>query len=174
MTAAKTVSRANPAFSAGAAIMTETISAVSMTVTARARTSVPNGSPTRCATTSAWYTAANTVPSRATPATAAISPPTPRKAVIDKNHPGQCRPGPCPPRRPRCNHADVRYPFHQSPGSSASTTISLSVSLTSRLGIRAKRIGAFSLVCRRRPASSSITATALALSSAPGVLGTIS
>ena len=64
--------------------MTETISAVSMTVTARARTSVPNGSPTRCATTSAWYTAANTVPSRATPATAAMSSPTPRKAVIDR------------------------------------------------------------------------------------------
>ena len=54
MTAAKTVSRASPAFSAGAAIMTETISAASMTVTARARTSVPNGSPMRCATTSAW------------------------------------------------------------------------------------------------------------------------
>ena len=51
--------------------MTETMSAVSITVTASARTSVPNGSPTRCATTSAWWTAANTVNSRATPATAA-------------------------------------------------------------------------------------------------------
>ena len=84
MTAAKTVSRASPAFSAGAAIMIETISAVSITVTARARTSVPNGSPTRCATTSAWYTAANTVPSRATPATAANTPPPPRKDVINR------------------------------------------------------------------------------------------
>ena len=64
--------------------MTETISAVSITVTARARTSVPNGSPTRCATTSAWYTAANTVPSRATPAAAAMSPPLPRKNVINR------------------------------------------------------------------------------------------
>ena len=54
MTAEKTVSRANPAFSAGAAIITDTISAVSTTVTARARTSVPNGSPTRWAMTSAW------------------------------------------------------------------------------------------------------------------------
>ena len=54
MTAAKTVSRASPAFSAGAASMTETISATSITVTATARTSVPNGSPVRCATTSAW------------------------------------------------------------------------------------------------------------------------
>ena len=42
-----------PRVSAGAAIMTETISATSMTVTARASTSVPNGSPVRCATTSA-------------------------------------------------------------------------------------------------------------------------
>jgi hypothetical protein len=33
--------------------ITETISATSITVTASARTSVPNGSPTRCATTSA-------------------------------------------------------------------------------------------------------------------------
>ena len=48
--------------------MTETISATSITVTARARMSVPNGSPTRCATTSAWYTAAKTVAISATPA----------------------------------------------------------------------------------------------------------
>ena len=54
ITAANTVSRASPAFSAGAASMTETISAISMTVTASASTSVPNGSPVRCATTSAW------------------------------------------------------------------------------------------------------------------------
>ena len=54
ITAAKIVSRASPALSAGAASMTETISAVSMTVTASASTSVPNGSPVRCATTSAW------------------------------------------------------------------------------------------------------------------------
>lgn len=64
--------------------MTETISAVSMTVTARARTSVPNGSPTRCAITSAWYTAANTEPSRATPATAAMKPRLPRKYAINR------------------------------------------------------------------------------------------
>lgn len=83
ITAAKTVSRASPVFSAGAAIMTETINAVSMTVTAKARTRVPNGSPTRCATTSAWYTAANTVPSKAIPAAAAISPP-PTKYVSNR------------------------------------------------------------------------------------------
>jgi hypothetical protein len=47
--------------------MTETMSAVSITVTARARISVPNGSPTRCATISAWYTAAKTVPNKAAP-----------------------------------------------------------------------------------------------------------
>jgi len=55
--------------------MTETINAVSITVTAKASTSVPNGSPVRCATTSAWYTAANTVQIRTTPAMVAISPP---------------------------------------------------------------------------------------------------
>lgn len=50
MIAANTVYRASPAFSAGAASMTETSSATSITVTATARTSVPKGSPVRCAT----------------------------------------------------------------------------------------------------------------------------
>jgi hypothetical protein len=54
MTAANTVSRASPAVSAPPPSMTETISATSITVTATASTSVPNGSPTRCATISAW------------------------------------------------------------------------------------------------------------------------
>jgi hypothetical protein len=45
MIAANTVSRASPAFSAGAASMTETTSATSITVTATARTCVPKGSP---------------------------------------------------------------------------------------------------------------------------------
>ena len=78
MTTAKIVSRARAAFSAGAASMTDTMSAVSMTVTAKARTSVPNGSPIRCATTSAWWTAANTVANRTTPATAASKLPVPK------------------------------------------------------------------------------------------------
>ena len=47
MTPAKTVSRASPAFSAGAATITDTISATSITVTATARTRVPKGSPVR-------------------------------------------------------------------------------------------------------------------------------
>ena len=71
ITAAKTVSRARSAFSTGAAIITETISATSIMVTATASTIVPNGSPTRCATTSAWYTAAKTVVMSAIPAAAA-------------------------------------------------------------------------------------------------------
>ena len=54
MTAANTVSRASPALSGPPPTITETISATSITVTAIARTSVPNGSPTRWATTSAW------------------------------------------------------------------------------------------------------------------------
>ena len=76
MTAANTVSRASPAFSSGAATITETISATSMTVTATASTSVPNGSPVRCATTSAWWTAANTVATSAAAAAAARKPTT--------------------------------------------------------------------------------------------------
>ena len=85
MTAAKTVSRASPAFSAGAATMTETISATSITVTATAKTSVPYGSPVRCATTSAWYTAANTVAISSPPDAAALSLPTPTKGVINRS-----------------------------------------------------------------------------------------
>ena len=54
MTAANTVSRGEPALSAATPSMMETISATSITVTATARTSVPKGSPIRCATTSAW------------------------------------------------------------------------------------------------------------------------
>ena len=42
--------------------ISETMSATSMTVTAMASSNVPNGSPTRCATTSAWCTAASTLP----------------------------------------------------------------------------------------------------------------
>src|SRR5262249_53502151 len=84
MTAAKPVSRASPAFSAGAATMTETISATSMTVTATARISVPNGSPVRWATTSAWYTAAKTVAIRTAPAAAAMKPAGPAKGVLNR------------------------------------------------------------------------------------------
>ena len=54
MTAANTVSRGRPAFSGPPATMMETISATSMTVTATASTSVPNGSPMRWAMISAW------------------------------------------------------------------------------------------------------------------------
>ena len=75
---AKTVSRASVSLPALPASMTETISATSMTVTARASTRVPKGSPTRCATTSACQTAANTV-ATSTNASAATTtaPPTP-------------------------------------------------------------------------------------------------
>ena len=54
MIAANTVSRGSAGFLGAARTITETISATSITVTAIARTSVPKGSPTRCATTSAW------------------------------------------------------------------------------------------------------------------------
>ena len=53
MTAANTVSRASVALSGPPASITETISATSITVTANASTSVPNGSPTQCAISSA-------------------------------------------------------------------------------------------------------------------------
>ena len=69
ITAAKTVSRASVRGSSPPAIISVTISPTSITVTATARTSDPNGSPTRWATTSAWCTAASTAPTSGTPAT---------------------------------------------------------------------------------------------------------
>ena len=62
ITAAKTVSRARPAVSPPPLTIRVTMSATSITVTATASTSDPNGSPTRWATTSAWWTAASTAP----------------------------------------------------------------------------------------------------------------
>ena len=53
ITAANTVSLANVAASFPPDAMSARISATSITVTAAASTSDPNGSPTRCATTSA-------------------------------------------------------------------------------------------------------------------------
>src|ERR1700751_5612137 len=75
MTTGNTVASANPAFSPGAASVTATVNATSMIVTATANMIVPNGSPVRWATTSAWYTAANTVAIRTAPVVAATAPP---------------------------------------------------------------------------------------------------
>src|SRR5215210_4134041 len=62
ITAAKTVSRASVAVSAPPDTISVTIRPTSITVTATARASDPNGSPTRWATTSAWWTAVRTAP----------------------------------------------------------------------------------------------------------------
>ena len=71
ITAANTVSRARAAASSGGLdTIRVTIRATSMTVTTTARTSEPNGSPTRWATTSAWWTAASTAPASSAPTTA--------------------------------------------------------------------------------------------------------
>ena len=70
MTAANTVSRAREDACPPPEIMSVTIRATSMTVTATASTSDPNGSPTRCATSSAWWTAARTEAPRRRPMTA--------------------------------------------------------------------------------------------------------
>src|SRR5262245_25963144 len=70
MTAANTVSRARVSAEPAPAIINVTIRATSITVTATASTSDPNGSPTRCATTSAWCTDASTAPARMTATTA--------------------------------------------------------------------------------------------------------
>jgi hypothetical protein len=67
ITAANTVSRASVSVPESLETISVTISATSMTVTATARTSDPKGSPTRCATTSAWWTAASTAPARNSP-----------------------------------------------------------------------------------------------------------
>ena len=68
ITAANTVSRASVSVSLPPETISVTISATSITVTATASTSEPNGSPTRCATTSAWWTAARTAAARNAPA----------------------------------------------------------------------------------------------------------
>lgn len=68
MNAAKTVSRARVAVSPESPeTIRVTISPTSMTVTATARTSDPKGSPTRWATTSAWWTAERTAATSRTP-----------------------------------------------------------------------------------------------------------
>src|SRR4051812_8200736 len=72
MTAANTVSRASEALLPPPEAMSVTISATSITVTATASTREPNGSPTRWATTSAWWTAARTAPA-STSATSATT-----------------------------------------------------------------------------------------------------
>jgi hypothetical protein len=70
MKAANTVSRASVAVCSPPEDISVTMRPTSITVTATARISVPNGSPTRCATTSAWCTAAMTA---ATSAAATIA-----------------------------------------------------------------------------------------------------
>ena len=57
-------------------IISITIKPTSMTVTATASTSEPSGSPTRCAITSAWCTAAKMAPTRNADTTARISGPS--------------------------------------------------------------------------------------------------
>lgn len=76
MKAANTVSRARVDASSPPDTISVTISPTSMTVTATARISVPSGSPTRWATTSAWWTAATTAATSPT-ATNASSASTP-------------------------------------------------------------------------------------------------
>ena len=53
ITAANIVSRANPDACSPPAVISDTMSATSISVTASASTKVPRGSPTRCAITSA-------------------------------------------------------------------------------------------------------------------------
>jgi hypothetical protein len=79
ITAANTVSRASAPVLAPPASISETISATSITVTASARISVPKGSPTRCATTSAWCTAASTLANRPKVMSSAYQPPAPSR-----------------------------------------------------------------------------------------------
>jgi hypothetical protein len=81
--AANTVSRAKPAASSPPAAIKETMRATSIKVTASARTRVPKGSPILCATPSAWWTAAKTLPVSAIAITATMTaPPAPSPAAI--------------------------------------------------------------------------------------------
>ncbi len=65
--AANTVSRASVSLPLLSPTISVTISPTSITVTATASTREPNGSPTRCATTSAKWTADSTEVARKTP-----------------------------------------------------------------------------------------------------------
>ena len=88
ITAANTVSRASAALSGPPERMMETISATSITVTATASTREPRGSPTRAATTSAWWTAAKTVPASSATSSkrtgVAAASATPRKVAAKR------------------------------------------------------------------------------------------
>ena len=75
ITAAKMVSRAKPMVASPPDIIIDTINATSIIVTAKANTKVPKGSPTRWAITSAWCTAATTLPTK----------PMVNKATMPKN-----------------------------------------------------------------------------------------
>jgi len=75
ITAANTVSLARVAASFPPDAISVTIRETSMTVTAAASTTDPNGSPTRWATTSAWCTAASTAPVRNAASSAASTGP---------------------------------------------------------------------------------------------------
>ena len=67
ITVAYTVSRASVSIPAPPARRSARISVASITVMASASTSVPSGSPTRWAMTSAWWTAASTAATSASP-----------------------------------------------------------------------------------------------------------
>jgi hypothetical protein len=71
------VSRGSRAWSAPPTITIDRMSEASITVTATARTRVPNGSPTRCAITSAWCTDAITAPTSAATQSSVSTTPTP-------------------------------------------------------------------------------------------------
>ena len=87
ITVANTVSRARAEADSPPASISVTISPTSIAVTAAASTSVPNGSPSRCATTSAWCTAASTTPSRPAATTAWYAPPRPSALPASSSQP---------------------------------------------------------------------------------------
>ena len=92
ITAANTVSRASVAdSSASPDTIRVTISPTSMTVTATASTSEPNGSPTRWATTSAWWTAASTEPASSRPTSTSTTVPGLRAPERDEHYQRQQR-----------------------------------------------------------------------------------
>lgn len=84
ITAANTVSRAREAVSSPPLTMRVRISPTSMTVTATASRSEPNGSPTRWPTTSVCWTAASTAPTSRAAARTATTPVTDRPHVTTR------------------------------------------------------------------------------------------
>ena len=93
------------------------ISATSIAVIASASTSVPNGSPTRCATTSAWWTAASTEATSAITESTASAVPSGISSVVASSDDGAQRDenGPVGQRSLFCGDGPIEWQTNPEP-----------------------------------------------------------